>query len=62
MVARDQPIYIKLSERRGSRFNRDLYRLFSRLGEKVDFIVWPAVFLHENGPLLEKGIAQPMTN
>lgn len=60
MVDRDNPIYMKSSEKRGSEFDTDLYRYYTRSGQKVDYIVWPALFLHENGPLLCKGIAQPM--
>lgn len=60
MVDRDHPIYIKTSEKRGSEFDTYLYKYYTRSGQMVDYIVWPALFLHENGPLLCKGIAQPM--
>jgi hypothetical protein len=29
------------------------------LGDKVKYVVWPALFLHEGGPLLYKGVVQP---
>lgn len=38
--------------------NKDWYRRFTSAGENISYIVWPAVFLHEDGPLLAKGIAQ----
>ncbi|XP_052678906.1 uncharacterized protein LOC128159762 [Crassostrea angulata] len=60
MVDRDHPIYMKSSEKRGSEFDTNLYKRFTRFGQKMDYIVRPALFLHENGPLLCKGIAQPM--
>uniref|UniRef100_K1PZJ6 Mitochondria-eating protein C-terminal domain-containing protein n=1 Tax=Magallana gigas TaxID=29159 RepID=K1PZJ6_MAGGI len=60
MVDRDHPIYIKLSGKRGCEFDVDLYRYYLRRGQKMDYIVWPALFLHENGPLLSRGVAQPM--
>ena len=38
--------------------NKEWYKKFTSPGQIVDYIVWPAVFLYENGPLLGKGIAQ----
>ena len=29
-------------------------------GIYVDFIVWPAVLLHNNGAVLQKGVVQPL--
>lgn len=60
MVYKYPPFYLKPSEKRGSKINNDLYRPYTRDGEKVDYCVWPALFLHENGPLLCKGIVQAM--
>lgn len=59
MVNMDPPIYLKPSEKRGSKFNKDFYKAYTRDGEKVDFFVWPALFLQENGLLLCKGFVQP---
>ncbi|XP_061184514.1 uncharacterized protein LOC133192537 [Saccostrea echinata] len=39
--------------------DKNMFRLFTRSGEIVDFVVWPAVLLHENGPLVQKGVVQP---
>ena len=38
--------------------NKDWFKKFTSPGQVIDYIVWPVVFLHENGPLLAKGIAQ----
>ena len=38
--------------------NKDWFKKFTSPGQNIDYIVWPVVFLHENGPLLAKGIAQ----
>ena len=38
--------------------NKDWYKKFTSPGQNIDYIVWPAVFLYGNGPLLAKGIAQ----
>lgn len=40
--------------------DKAMFRLFTRSGEYVDFVVWPALLLHENGPLVQKGVVQPL--
>lgn len=40
----------------------DLYRTYTRSGDVIEYIVWPALLLHENGPVLYKGVAQMTTN
>ncbi|XP_060577015.1 putative autophagy-related protein 11 [Ruditapes philippinarum] len=39
-------------------FDKDLFKEYTRRGKFQDYIVWPAMRLHENGPLLSKGVAQ----
>ena len=39
-------------------FNKDLFKEYTTRGYYLDYIVWPALFLHKDGPLLSKGIAQ----
>jgi hypothetical protein len=34
--------------------------MFTKTGIYVDFIVWPAVLLHNNGAVLQKGVVQPL--
>lgn len=58
MVGKDPPMYLKISDK-GSIFNKEFYREFTEKGKNVNFTVWPAIFLYENGPLLKKGILQP---
>ncbi|XP_052076272.1 uncharacterized protein LOC127714252 isoform X1 [Mytilus californianus] len=36
----------------------DLFRSYTKSGDVIDHIVWPALLLHENGPVLYKGVAQ----
>jgi hypothetical protein len=40
--------------------DRSMFRLFTRNGERLDYMVWPALLLHENGPLVQKGVVQPV--
>ncbi|KAH3806475.1 hypothetical protein DPMN_134795 [Dreissena polymorpha] len=39
-------------------FDRGLYRDYTTKGPRVEFFVWPVLYLHVGGPLLAKGIAQ----
>ena len=40
------------------KFIQEHYKPYMKSGSKIDYIVWPVMFLHENGPLLSKGVAQ----
>jgi hypothetical protein len=39
-------------------YDKNVYREFVKSGDKVTFVVWPALFLHDGGPLLNKGVVQ----
>lgn len=54
------PVFINFDEIRcGSlNFNTDMYKPYTKTGKYVDFVVWPALYLHEGGPMLSKGVAQ----
>lgn len=72
MVATDPPVVVHVSENRSGAnliqtgegteksaiFNKDLFKEYTTRGHYLDFIVWPALFLHQDGPMLSKGIAQ----
>lgn len=60
MVGQDPPVYLRFSDKSGDKFNKDVFREYTANGKVLDFVVWPAIFLHENGPLLKKGVAQPI--
>ena len=36
-------------------YDKSVYREFAKSGDRVTFVVWPALFLHVGGPLLNKG-------
>lgn len=42
----------------GATFCSTTYKQYTVKGPIVDYIVWPAVLLHENGPVISKGVAQ----
>jgi hypothetical protein len=43
---------------RGLNFKHEEMKSFTKAGQFVNFTVWPAFYLHENGPLLSKAIVQ----
>lgn len=58
MCIQDPPVVLGPDVQHGQRFNADLYKAYTKSGSCVDFLVWPAMFLHEGGPILCKGVAQ----
>lgn len=34
-------------------------KVYTKHGKRVHYTVWPALYLHENGALLSKGVVQP---
>ena len=36
----------------------DDFRGYTKNGEEVDYVVWPAMYLHQFGPLLYQGVVQ----
>ncbi|XP_060078853.1 uncharacterized protein LOC132558323 [Ylistrum balloti] len=47
------------TEVHGVKFNKNHFKQFVHSGETLDFVVWPALATHKNGPLLVKGVVQP---
>ncbi|XP_060601848.1 uncharacterized protein LOC132755070 [Ruditapes philippinarum] len=41
-----------------ARFDTNLYKEYLTSGQLVNFVVWPALLLHENGPVVCKGVAE----
>ena len=42
--------------------NKDDFREYTQTGQYIDYLVWPAMYLHVNGPLLYKGVVQMRSN
>uniref|UniRef100_A0A8W8KUC5 Mitochondria-eating protein C-terminal domain-containing protein n=1 Tax=Magallana gigas TaxID=29159 RepID=A0A8W8KUC5_MAGGI len=53
------PIHLSARIPDDGRMNNDIFRAYMKSGTEVDYIVWPVMYLYENGPVLNKGIAQP---
>ncbi|KAK3594524.1 hypothetical protein CHS0354_030871 [Potamilus streckersoni] len=43
-------------------FDLSVFRAFTESGSKIKYIVWPALYLYQNGPILCKGVAQGMND
>lgn len=60
MLLQEPPMVLISKIIRKSDFDSHLFRPYTKSGDKYDFLVWPALLLHENGPVVEKGVAQPL--
>ncbi|XP_069131552.1 uncharacterized protein [Argopecten irradians] len=60
MRIQNPPMHIDTEIKEGDQINKDFYKNYTQKGERVGFLVWPALFLHKGGPLLCKGIVQPL--
>ena len=57
----DPPIAIGSPPTKGSVFDNTIYKVFTKNGNTVGYVVWLPLYLHKNGPLLQKGVAQPIS-
>ncbi|XP_052795775.1 uncharacterized protein LOC128228481 [Mya arenaria] len=55
-AVQDPPLELNFSP--GEKFDTALFKDYTERGPYVEFQVWPALHLHEAGPLLTKGVAQ----
>lgn len=58
MAIQDPPMMISWPEE-GSKFDSSAYKEYCRKGSYVKLPVWPAVYLHKSGPIVNKGFAMP---
>jgi hypothetical protein len=55
----EPPMVLLYMAQRYSNFDTKYFMYYSREGHKFDYVVWPALLLHENGRLMIRGVAQP---
>ncbi|KAL5012317.1 hypothetical protein ScPMuIL_010868 [Solemya velum] len=60
MCVQDPPVVLEWTAVKSDNFDRNLFRAYTKSGNKFDFVVWPAILLHKGGAILSKGIAQPL--
>ena len=59
MCIQDPPVYMDCDIAvHGKPFSNKAYKAFTQTGKMVDYIVWPALFIHKRGQVLCKGTAQ----
>ena len=55
----DPPIAIGSPPAKHSAFDSTIYIACGKTGKSVNNVVWLPLFLHKNGPLIQKGLAEP---
>ena len=58
MAVQDPPMALSTFEDEGNTFRRSKFREYTRTGALVDYAVWPAVLIQDDGDLMAKGVAQ----
>lgn len=53
LAVQDPPVDIKFADT-----NKNDFKPYTKSGNELNFIVWPPLFLHTDGHILAKGIAQ----
>ena len=60
MQIQDPPVFIEWEFPKETKIDTNILRSYTKAGEIVDFIVWPVLYLHKDGPVLNKGVVQPI--
>jgi hypothetical protein len=42
--------------------DHNLFSVYTKRGSVVEFVIWPALILNKNGPILSKGVVQGKEN
>jgi len=58
MVIKEPPMVLVHDQMEGQPIDRNLFSVYTKRGSVVDFVIWPALILHKNGPILSKGVVQ----
>ncbi|XP_052279952.1 tax1-binding protein 1 homolog isoform X11 [Dreissena polymorpha] len=59
MVIQDPPVYMDIEiDKQGQMFDHAAYRPYTQTGYEFDYVVWPALYTHQGGDILHKGVAQ----
>ena len=59
MAIQEPPVVIIFQKTAADeQFDKDVYKAYTQVGKKLDFVVWPAVYLHKDGPMICRGTAQ----
>ncbi|XP_053399691.1 uncharacterized protein LOC123558454 [Mercenaria mercenaria] len=59
MAVQDPPLYVDTNlSRMDDKFDTNQFKPYTATGKFIDFVVWPTLYLFEEGNMLSKGIAQ----
>lgn len=58
MCVSDPPLVLEYENLEGKPIDRSIFNLYDRTGSVAEYVVWPALLLHKNGPILAKGTIQ----
>ncbi|XP_062601297.1 uncharacterized protein LOC134263014 [Saccostrea cucullata] len=59
MHMHNPPVVLGKPPAEGSPLDNSMYKEYTKTGFTVQYVVWLPLLLHENGALLQKGVAQP---
>ncbi|XP_056013046.1 uncharacterized protein LOC125682416 [Ostrea edulis] len=59
MVTQSPPLHMEINFPEGTPLDKNVLKHYTVSGDIIAFVVWPALYLHKDGPLLCKGVAQP---
>ena len=62
MAVQDPPVVFGNLPKKYKKIDTNAYRPYTSSGSETDYAVWPALYLHENGPILCKGVVQPISD
>lgn len=60
MNMQEVPMCLKFAYQPGDPFKRELYKEYTKCGGQCGYLVWPLLLLHVDGPVLQKGVMQPL--
>lgn len=58
MVIQKPVLHLDDDQVLNTQIDKNTYEEFDKSGYSVAYVVWPALFLHKDGPLLCKGVVQ----
>ena len=58
MNIQSPPVYIDFELDKKGKFDDKMYKPYSKKGKKIDFVVWPPLYISKGGNLLAKGVAE----
>lgn len=62
MVIKEPPMVLVHDQMEGQPIDHNLFSVYTKRGSVVEFVIWPALILNKNGPILSKGVVQGKEN